>query len=799
MYNPYQAPPYGRPPGFGGFPAQPGGGTPGAGAHPGMGMPPGMPSAPGVGPPPGMQQTQSPQPGRPGGLPSGFQPPANMPNINFSAPVIRLGTSGPSKASTPLGGGLGGRRETGGDIMSGGPGGRPGVGASFGGMDQQRQAMRDNMMSLAPPTKDEIARTIFVGGIPEGCGGDEGIERILQSAGNIRRWTRATDADGKECTFGFAEYEDPEGLGTAVEVLKDVDVPKKPRTSKTLKSEDEEDKVEKSRLLICIDENSLNYLEQYQASRGDEDPQRAQARLDSARASLCAVLAELEHPATASSQPADATLDRDGDSTMQDGEKGDGQQAEVVTIPLTIDDELADIPAEMRETVAKEIAAFRDRSNRRDMERLKREEEIEAMERARNLGQRSNRLASPPPSQAPSGAAGGANGVPVGPRDRGIPGAPSGPKGYQGQQIPRDYQKGVSFVNGTGINGAAAGWIDREDEDSDASDEELERRRQAKKEAEREKLYLDQERRWLNRERSRTAAVEREKARDKQEEAQSEIEKEAVAKRLREWNDDVEANRRAEEYYLDRSLWIRNRAHFRQREMEMDDADRARESREQARETQQKEQARGMADDFLARQAEEMEPTAQPPTREQPQQRFKLSLGAAAQKAQQNAHPPRRTVAEVEGLLEDEEESSTTTKRTLIPIKFDPATSGAAEHASQDLTPEQRDEAVRQLAQEIPSDQAGLWAWEVQWAFVDETVIAEKLKPFVEKKIVEYLGVQEQMLVEVVEEHLRSRKGAGELVGELEGALDEEAEALVKKLWRMMIFFSESEKRGLSA
>jgi hypothetical protein len=30
-------------------------------------------------------------------------------------------------------------------------------------------------------------------------------------------------------------------------------------------------------------------------------------------------------------------------------------------------------------------------------------------------------------------------------------------------------------------------------------------------------------------------------------------------------------------------------------------------------------------------------------------------------------------------------------------------------------------------------------------------------------------------------------------------ALDEEAEVLVKKLWRMLIFFSESEKRGLSA
>ena len=31
-----------------------------------------------------------------------------------------------------------------------------------------------------------------------------------------------------------------------------------------------------------------------------------------------------------------------------------------------------------------------------------------------------------------------------------------------------------------------------------------------------------------------------------------------------------------------------------------------------------------------------------------------------------------------------------------------------------------------------------------------------------------------------------------------EKALDEEAEVLVRKLWRMLIFFSESEKRGIA-
>ncbi|KAI9839206.1 MAG: hypothetical protein M1819_003199 [Sarea resinae] len=756
-----------------------------------MALPPGM-AAPGTAAPPGMQQSNTPQPGGRGPL-QGFQPPANMPNINFAAPVIRLGTTGPGKPSTPLGG-AGGRKDSGADMGSG----RPGLGAGSGGMDQQRQAMRDSMMSLLPPTKEELVRTVFVGGITEGVGGDDGVERILRSAGNLRRWNRALDADNKPCRFGFAEFEDVESLGTAVEVLKDIEVPVKRQSPNAVKKEEDGDakEPEKSTLLVIVDENSLNYLEQYQASRGDEDPAVLQARLDGAKANLAKVLHDISYPSALAQTGDFSALDKDGDTAMQDGEiKPDGTLAEVVTIPLSVDDELSDIPAEMRETVAQEIANFRERSNRRDVERLKREEEAEALERSRGAsGPRASRLASPPPS-APSGPAGGANGVPVGPRDRGIQGAPSGPKGFQGHQIPRDYQKGVSFVNGSGINGAAsAGWINREDEDSDASDEELERRRKDKKEAELEKLYLDQERRWLNRERSRTAAVEREKIREKEDEGRLALEKEAVAKRLREWDDDVEASRKVEEYYADRSMWIRNRLAFRTREIELDEHDRAAEDRELARDSAQKEHARGMADQFLARQAEELERSHAAPSREAPQ-RFKLSLGAAAaaQKAHTATQAPRRSAAEVEGLLEDEEDVDASTKRTLVPIQFDSAAEASG------LSDEERAQAARQLAADIPSDKDGLWKWPVRWEFVDETVLGEQLRPFVEKKIVEYLGVQEQMLVEVVEEHVRKRGAPGDLVDALEGALDEEAEVLVKKLWRMIIFFSESEKRGLSA
>lgn len=204
--------------------------------------PPGM-SAPGVSPPPGMLSGPQ-QPGRG----SNFQAPPNLPsNINFNAPVIRLGTTGPSKSSMPTGDS--GRRESNVEPRSG----RLGLGAGMG-MDAQRQAVRDNMMQLVPPTKEEILKTIFVGGITEGVSGDDGIERILQCAGNLRRWTRAMDADNKACRFGFAEYEDPDSLSTAVDVLRDVEVPVKQQMANGAKKEEddgEDVKVEKAKLLVC--------------------------------------------------------------------------------------------------------------------------------------------------------------------------------------------------------------------------------------------------------------------------------------------------------------------------------------------------------------------------------------------------------------------------------------------------------------------------------------------------------------------------------------------------------------------
>ncbi|OLN87363.1 U1 snRNP-associated protein [Colletotrichum chlorophyti] len=743
--------PYGPPPSYGGFPGS--NAAPGMAPPPGLGPPPGMSSAPGMAPPPGVQQSNNAQANRQSGLPPNFQAPANLPNINFSAPVIRLGTIGGKP-----GGPDAGRK----DSNSTPTGGRPGLGMDRG-YDQSRAAAREHMQSLVPPTNEEKLRTLFVHKIPDGVGGDEGIERILNAVGKLRRWDAAASvlSDGNGAKFGFAQFEDADSFAVAVSLLEDVQVPlKRQNPSEAPPSEDDSfEGVEMVKLQVTVDPNSLKYLESYKENRGDDSA--VESKTSAAKAALKQVIRDLVYPKTA------IKTDVEGDVSMGNS----GENVEVVNIPLAQDDELADIPAEMREVVAAEIAAFRERSNKRDMERLKREEEMEEMERKRN-GPRPSRLDSPPPSNS--------NNIPVGPR--GMSNAPSGPRGQNGS-------RSTAFVNG-GISNAELS-INREDEDTDADDEELYQRELAQQKSEEEKMYLEAERKWVNRERSRAAALEREKERELQEEESFERRVQEQLEREKAWDDEREASRKSHLYYRDHAAWVKKRQMDRADERARDEADRRAEEEERRREAADMERARGMADSFLDQQAQEMEQRQQATTSAPAP--FKLSLGAAAQRAQaQRVAPQRRTVAEVEGLLDDEEQDNST-RRQLIPIQFEPTT------AADKMTEEEISNAVRALAQEIPSEKEGLWNWTVQWDFLDDAIIRDKLRPFVEKKIVEYLGVQEEMLVEVVEEHLRKHGKPSDLVEELAAALDDEAEDMVKKLWRMVIFFTESEKRGYPA
>lgn len=716
----------------------------------------------------------------------------NIPGVNFNAPVIRLGMD--QKGGPPVSDrerDRGGRDSRGMAEPAGGNNRRAGLGADSGrNLERDRAQIRESMLAIQPPTREEVARTIFVGGLGDDAPGDEAIENILRCAGKLRRWTRARDADDKKCKFGFAEFEDVDSLEAANELFgQGIEVPA--FKAGQLIREGENNEIKQIKLSVVIDEQSQKYIEEWTSKRNEDDDAR-QFRLDGCKEDMRQCLTSITNT---DSFMANAAANGDDAANDVNGDGKEGEDAEVVNIPLTqqTEDDLADVPEDMRATVAAEIRAFRDRSNRRDLDRLRQEEEMEQKERQRAAGSRLSRLASPPRN----GPAGSTNGVPLGPRDRttGPSGAPLGPRGHRGQ-MPSDYVNGVTFV---GANGAVNGIsLNREDEDAEESDEELEERRRKRREEELEKQYLDQERKWLNRERVSSSARQRDRENEARSNEQKERQKEAMLERLRKWNDDEENRLGHEEYYVDRSAWLRKRGAYRDTEARRDDADRANELREASNQQARDAEARGQADAFLDQLDSDIatRSTAEPATSGGA---FKLSLGAAKNKvsaaASAAAPTSRRTVAELEGLLEDEEDAAAAGRKPALKPLSDTSTlptNGA------DLSDEDRAAARQQLAAEVPSDADALFAYKVRWSSLSSDSIEGQIRPMVEKKVVEYLGVQEELLVHAVVDGVKNRRAPEELVGELEPALEEEAKLLVKKVWRLVVFLSESEGRGLN-
>ena len=77
-----------------------------------------------------------------------------------------------------------------------------------------------------------------------------------------------------------------------------------------------------------------------------------------------------------------------------------------------------------------------------------------------------------------------------------------------------------------------------------------------------------------------------------------------------------------------------------------------------------------------------------------------------------------------------------------------------------------------------------MFAFALDWDELERRKVVEKVgKPWIARKIKEYLGVEEMAMISLVVGQITERVSPQTLLAKIEGILDEVAEQFVVKLW----------------
>ncbi|XP_015696018.1 RNA-binding protein 25 isoform X2 [Oryza brachyantha] len=105
---------------------------------------------------------------------------------------------------------------------------------------------------------------------------------------------------------------------------------------------------------------------------------------------------------------------------------------------------------------------------------------------------------------------------------------------------------------------------------------------------------------------------------------------------------------------------------------------------------------------------------------------------------------------------------------------------------------------AKQLIDMIPRTKEELFAYEINWAIYDKHELHERMRPWIAKKIIEFLGEEESTLVDYIVSCTKDHVQASKMLELLQSILDVEAEMFVLKMWRMLIFEIKKVETGLS-
>ncbi|VDM34475.1 unnamed protein product [Hydatigera taeniaeformis] len=654
--------------------------------------------------------------------------------------------------------------------------------------------------------------TVFVGNIPERAP-DSLVKSLLMRCGNILSWKRVQGASGKLQAFGFCEYQDPESTMRCVRLLNGFEILEK-------------------KLMVKVDPKTEDLLNEY----------RKKKRKEGEDGNLGSTEAEVDDETKKDDDVVKTALQnilQEAVDTYQLGHESPNRN-EYLEGPrhLTLDD--MDIDGERKDLINKEIETFRRRNEKEapSEERGKRSRELDyytSRYSSRNLSRsdrdsergsrysRSRSRSREPPKKRPRGGITSSTLI--------------SEKHYRSSQI---------------------------DEEEEAIKKRLERKLKEKEES-----YQNRLRQWECRERKKHAEYEREKEREKKKQEEIRAEAKNLLDFFITYDDDVEDSKfykgsAFQRRLTDREIEETADERDRQKELEVfesssrkliEEADPNAESlilqMEQAMQEHLQKRlnlnAQTPIDQTRSRSSSKSRNVSPAPQSvagfvEAPMvisAGFKPVSPDDVSRTSDNATPKDVSGSEpsrkdsstflfsmssksTENVLKPaaafaDEEVETKSKRpalSWLPPSSDKATTSVSGFVFPDLKAvanlpiSEKRAIIKQIIERIPTSREELFAYPIDWKAVDAEFVKERIKPWVDKKIITYLGEAEATLSNFICEQVLEHKPPGKILADVAlvrigffssiSVLEEEAEVFVVKMWRLLIYVIAEKNLGLT-
>jgi RNA-binding protein 25 len=152
--------------------------------------------------------------------------------------------------------------------------------------------------------------------------------------------------------------------------------------------------------------------------------------------------------------------------------------------------------------------------------------------------------------------------------------------------------------------------------------------------------------------------------------------------------------------------------------------------------------------------------------------------------------PPKRKKLPVADIFNMEDDDEDKPKKKLKPLPPPTKVDEKKEKSADD-----KRKHIKSLIEKIPTEKSALFAYSVDWDLVDNQLMEKRIRPWVHKKIAEYIGEPEPTLTDFICSKVLAGSEPKAILEDVQMVLDEEAEVFVVKMWRLLIYEIENKKQ----